>query len=306
MSGNGPTTTNNQSSTTSPYGKAQPLLNTGLSDALSLYKNKSLNPYTPTSTETRGGLIGQQRAANNAIAPLNQALSTFRNASTGGLDVSSQGQMGIRNLALGPSMTEQNLANVARGELIGQGDPNYDRLRQRAMENASTEAGMQASGLGRTGSDYHQTAVARQVGDTVAGMDYQRLQDERNRQVEANSLIDQMRQAGYGIGLNAQNSASAIQTGNQDRRLGAAGSIPGMVEATYSPYERITDIGRSYDVDRAAKAGVPGSNLSSLMQLLGIASPYGTTSGTGATQEPSNRAGQIGGAGLGLASLLFG
>ena len=301
-----PQSNSTSSTTTNPYPAARKGLNTGLADALSLYKKRQLNPYTPMSTETRGGLIGQQRAAGNAIGPLNEALAKYRGFSQGTGDISSAGQMGIRNMALGPSMSESNLGGIARGDLIGQGDPNYDRLRQRALEDASTEAGMQASGIGRTGSDFHQAAVGSRVADTVGAMDYQRLQDERNRQVEANSLIDQMRQAGYGIGLNAQNSASAIQGSNVGRRMDAAGSIPGMVEATYSPYERITNVGRSYDVDRAAKAGVPGSNISSLMQLLGVASPYGTTSGQGMQQEPGNEAGGWAGAGLGLASLLFG
>jgi hypothetical protein len=158
--------------------------------------------------------------------------------------------------------------------------------------------------MGRTGSDYHQTAVARQVGDTTAGMDYQRLQDERARQVEANSLMDQMRQAGMGLGLNAANSASAIQGSNYDRQLGAAGEVPGAYQATLSPYQTITGIGQQQDADLAAKRGAPGYNLSSLAQLLGMSQGFGTT--TGAVKQPSNTFGQIAGGGLGLASLLFG
>ncbi len=40
------------------------------------------------------------------------------------------------------------------------------------------------------------------------------------------------------------------------------------------------------------------------MQILGIASPYGTTTGT--AQAPDNSAAQWGGMGLGLAGLLLG
>ncbi len=300
MSSDGPTT--KTSSTTTPYPQGKQLLDTGLTDALGLYKQKRLNPATGLSSLTQSGMTGELRNAQGSIAPLSQSLQQFRNMAGGSGDISSSGQLDIAGRALGPSMTEQNLSGVAKGDFIGQNDPNYERLRQRAMENASTEAGMAASGLGRSGSDYHQTAVARQVGDTVAGMDMARLKEEQDRQLQANSLIDQLRQSGYGIGLNAQNSASALQGGNQDRRFAANSAIPGAVAATAAPYQTITGLGRAHDVNNAANAGVPGANLSSLLSILGLAAPYGTTQGT--TQEPSNQAGQWGGGLLGLGSIL--
>lgn len=301
-----PKTTTNQTTTTSPYPLAKPLLNTGLTDALNLYKSHRLNPFTPLSRTTTNGLAGLTSQAISNRAPLQQSLQRFRNMAGGSGDVSSSGQLDIAHRALGPSMTEQNLSGIAHGDLIGQGDPTYDRLRQRALEDASTEASMQASGMGRTGSDYHQAAVGTRVADTVGSMDYQRMQDERARQVEANSLIDQLRQSGMGIGLNAQNSATAVQTGNQDRRFNANAAIPGAADATLSPYASILGAGSTLDANNAAKAGTGGANLSSLMQLLGLASSYGTTSGSGQTVEPSNKAGILAGGGLGLASLLFG
>ena len=290
--------------TTSPYPGVTAALNGGLKDALSLYRGRMLNPYTPLSQTTRNGLTGTINQAVSNRSPLQQSLSRFNSFANGAGDVGTRMQDNVYRKAMGPSMSEQNLSGIAHGDLIGQGDPNFDRLRQRAQENAATEAGMVASGMGRTGSDYHQTAVARQVGDTTAGMAYQRLQDERARQVEANSLIDSMRQSGYGIGLNAANSSSAIRTGNQDRRFNANAAIPGAANATMSPYASVLTAGGALDADRANKAGTRGANLSSLMQLLGIASPYGTTSGQ--TTEPSNRAGGIAGLGLSLGSLLFG
>lgn len=293
-----PKTTTN----TSPYPGITTGLNKGLSDALDLYKKQRLNPYTATDTLTRGGLEGLRRQSVNSIKPLNESLARFRSMALGSGDISSQGQLGIAQRAMGPSLTEKNLSGVANGDFIGLTDPNYERLRQRAQENAATEAGMVASGIGRSGSDYHQSAVARQVGDTTAGMDMARLKEEQDRQFQANSLIDQLRQSGLGIGLNAQNSASAIQAGNQDRRFNANNEIPGAVAATFAPYQQITDIGRAKDVDRVNKNGTAGTNLASLMQILGIASPYGTTT----TTEPDNKTGGLIGGGLGLASLLFG
>lgn len=289
-------------SQTSPYAGVVGGLKTGLTDALNLYKKKQLNPYTPLSSATTDTLASYRKQASNVRQPLNEALSRFTGFANGAGDVGSQGQLDIAQRALAPSMSEQNLGGVAKGDFIGLNDPNYERLRQRAQETAATEAGMVASGMGRSGSDYHQTAVARQVGDTTASMDMARLKEEQDRQYQANSLIDQLRQSGMGIGLNAQNSATAIQSGNQDRRFNANAAIPGAAAATLAPYGDMLDVGRAYDVNNAAKAGTKGSNLSSLMQILGLASPYSSTT----TTEPSNKAGGAAGLGLGLASLLFG
>lgn len=171
---------------------------------------------------------------------------------------------------------------------------------------------MQAGGMGRTGSDYHQTAVARQVGDTVAGMDYNRLQDERTRQVEANSLMDTMRQAGLNLGLNATNSKTAIDTSNKDRQLGAADRIPGILDAKTSLYDQIKGVGDIYQQDAQNRKGNTALNLNSMLQMLQNYSPYGITSSTqtGATTQtqtdPKNLFGKLAGGGLSLASLLLG
>jgi hypothetical protein len=299
-------TSGTQTSTSSPWSKATPLWSKGLTDALSLYKSKKLNPYVGLNSYQQNGLNTQYGNAASLQGALQNAMDITRGTAFGSGDVGSGYQSNIGSRALGPSYAEQNLANVADGSMIGGNDPNYERLRQRAQENAATEAGMVASGLGRSGSDYHQTAVARQVGDTVAGMDMQRLAEQEARQMQANQMMDSARQSGLGLGLNAYNSASSIQGANQDRRYNASQAIPGMSEAYMMPGQIMQGVGNAYQADAMAQKGTPGMNLQSLMNILQGTNQFNTTTGgtTGSAQGPDNTLGMILGGGLGLTSLL--
>lgn len=319
MSGGSSGTTTQQSGTTSglntttnlPYGKGKDLLNTGLSDALNLYKGGKLNPYVAPSAGTNNALQGLNTAALAGRGSLNSALSTFTNFSKGAGNISSGAQTDIAGKAMAPSYSEQNLAGVAAGDMLNKDDPNFERLLASAKDSAGTAARMSAGGMGRYGGDFAQTEVARTVGDLEAGQRYQRMNDERTRQVEANSLMDSMRQAGLGLGLNATNSASSIDAANKERQLGAAGAIPGAYQATLDPYKTALDVGHERDANNAARLGNKGANLSSLAQIMQMISPYGTqvntltgtTNGTGTSKEPFNWA-QLAGGGLGGLSLL--
>lgn len=316
MSGGGSNGTTTQQTGTSattntmlPYGKGKDLLNTGLADALNLYKGGKLNPYVAPSASTNNALQGLSKAALASRPSLNSALSTFTNFSKGGGNISSGAQTDIAGKAMAPSYSEQNLAGVAAGDMLNKDDPNFERLLASAKDSAGTAARMSAGGMGRYGGDFAQTEVARTVGDLEAGQRYQRLNDERTRQVEANSLMDSMHQAGLGLGLNATNSASSIDAANKDRQMGAAGAIPGAYQATLDPYKTALDVGHEYDANNAARLGNKGANLSSLAQIMQMISPYGTqigtqtSTGTGTSKEPFNWA-QLAGGGLGGLSLL--
>ncbi len=127
----------------------------------------------------------------------------------------------------------------------------------------------------------------------------------------ANSQMDAARQAGLGLGLNAQNSGSAIQTGNQDRRFNANASLPGLYDATLQPGKTIAGVGDIRHADTLARQGAGGQNLASLLQILQGTNPFGTvgTTGTqtsttnGTEKGPDNTAGGLLGLGLGGASL---
>jgi hypothetical protein len=254
------TTTGATTSAFSPYKRAQPMLDKLLADAMGYYKSGQLSPYVGLSGTTKQGLSGLTSGAMSGVSPLRQALGTYSDFAGGGMDVGTGGQDAIYRSALrarnvgtsglqgilqgamqnrdvgsgaqtgiyeqsanAPSFSEGNLAGVARGDFLDREDPNFERLLGRASEQAETAARMAAGAKGRYGGDYAQTEVGRTVGDLQAQSRYQQYQDERGRQVEANSLMDAMKQARLGLGLNAANSASGIQAGNEDRALSGLG-----------------------------------------------------------------------------------
>lgn len=147
--------------------------------------------------------------------------------------------------------------------------PGYEQIRNRIQADAATEAAMTASMRGRGGSPYAQGHVASEVADALAGFDLSQYNTERDRQNAAAAQI-------FGMG----------QTG-----LGNAGS---------SAYDLIS-LGQTPNIELERLLGVAGAGL-----------PFAKTqtdasgSGSGATTQPRNTLGMIGGGLLGGASLLFG
>lgn len=264
----------NQTTTTAPYRPATGLLNTALQRAGKLYSSGKLVPAMNDAQST--GINTEYYAAKRAQPVLDQGL---------------QSVLGISQDARGPSYAEQYLGDVASGSQIGANDPNFERLLSKAMANAATEAGMVASGMGRTGSDYHQTAVADTVGNLEASQRLARLQDQERRQMEAIGAMDTGRLGGMNTALNA------------------AGALPGMAAATLAPGQALQGLGNRITQDALDRRG-----FGQLAQILGLANGLGTTTssgtnvstGTGTAEGPDNTLGQILGGGLGLASLLKG
>jgi hypothetical protein len=306
------TTTSGGKTVTSPYGPSTSLWKTLLGKAGTLFNQNKLNPYTPLNTMQTSGLNSIVNKARMGQGALSNALTRTQGFAGGSGDVSSQGQLDIAGKAMGPSYAEQNLAGVANGSMLGGNDPNFERLLQKAKEDAATEAGMTASGLGRTGSDFHQTAVADTVGNLEASQRYARLQDQEQRQMAANQQMDAARQAGLGLGLNAQNSATAIDTGNRDLRFNANAAIPAAYQATLDPGKTVAGVGDIFHADKALKNGTGGTNLASLLQILSGTNPFGTVTNaqtgttTGTNTGPDNTAGGLLGGGLALTSILKG
>jgi hypothetical protein len=323
------TTTGTTSGTTKnvadPYALAKPGLDTALRDALGLYKTNSLDRYVGPSAETKSGLAGLLSSAKSGKSGLAAALGTFtgfaggggsvgsgaqtdiagRAITAGGNAVGTGAQTSLAGKALAPSYSEANLAGVARGDLLNADDPNFEHLLSRSTDAAALAAKQAAGARGRYGGDYAADNVTRAVGDIEAEARYKRLTDERSRQVEANSLMDQQRQAGLntslnasnsassidagnldrilsglGLGLNASNSATSIDAANRERQLSAAGQVPAAYDATLKPSQTMVDVGRTKEADLKAKADVKSNNLQALLGVLGAATPYGTSSTT--------------------------
>src|SRR5690606_13200613 len=78
----------------------------------------------------------------------------------------------------GPSLTEEQLLSVARGEQFGQNAPGYERLRAKALDDGMTGTAAGFLTNGRYGSSVMGDAVGTAATDVLAGMDYQNYQND--------------------------------------------------------------------------------------------------------------------------------
>lgn len=255
-------TTQTTSSSATPYPGAQPLVDTGLGDALTNY-SRTKQGFDPVEANLRGADWLRDRAVNaigaDQMAP---ALTSF--SSTFGKDGYNTAQRDAMSY----------LQPTARGDFLSLENPDFQRLLNKSMEDAATEASMVASGMGRSGSDFHQGTVAERVGDVAANARLGQYNLERDRQ---NSAIQSL----FGMG----------QTGMGNMAM--AGDV----------YQSLYDARTRPGVDLMALGQTGNTNIQNLLGAAQFASPFASMSGTGSTAQPKNTFGQIAGAGLGALSL---
>lgn len=238
-----------QTSTSEPYGPAQPHLQRTMTDASKLYEGGvggrtfmgSL--VNPMANQTIGGLDHMQNVSQQSVPFMSSAFGRLNNladdrnpqsvqgqdamsAAVGGYGAPGTGQIdSIASQSQGPSFSQQNLSNVAQGKMLGGADPYFERAMEAASRKAGDAINMSASGAGRYGSGVHQGNLAREIGDMQATARSNQYNTERGRQVEANSLIDAQRGAGLDRALGAYSTSAGIQGQNADRRIGAANNL---------------------------------------------------------------------------------
>lgn len=351
-----------------PYKAAQPLLNSAIGGAQNLlksgvgqqvYTGSTVIPFAQQSTQgmnaiqsqasaamrpggfsgqmgnviNQGGFTGQQQSAVNALNPF---MSGRGDVSTSAIN--SLGNQAMNNpfmdQVMGPSMSEQNLSGIASGGFLNREDPNFERVLARASENAANSVNMSLAGAGRYGSGVHQGNLARTVGDLQADARLGQYNTERDRQVQANSLIDQQRLANTGLGmgayqtginqaLSAAGTSAGLQGQNADRRLGAisqgfnAGqqafnNMPTAYQNQQMPAQNMMDIGAMYE-DLAGRLkndelrifneaqNAPWDQLARANAIAGGAGQFGTSTNTAQTPGQNPFA-----TGLGYASSLAG
>lgn len=172
-------------------------------------------------------LSGFQSFANGAGNVSNQSLLDYARGATGG---SNPAMAGFQELsgARGPSVSEQNLMNIAQGGMLGLTDPNFEAVLARATQRQNDAVNMQASAMGRYGSGAHQGVLAREVGDMQAQARMEQLMRERQAQVEANTLIDTQRNIGDQTRLSALGGMSSASEAAAARQLAALQAATGV------------------------------------------------------------------------------
>lgn len=140
-------------------------------------------------------------------------------------------------------------SNRAAGNELGQSDPSYAALRQRAIDDAITGTTAQFSGNGLFGSDRNQKLAAEGAGNAALGFDYKQYQDSMTRQAEAAKML------------------------------------PELLQSSLMPSSVTGAVGASQDADAQARAGGGLDYLKQFTSILGGVSAAGPQTTT--TKQPS-------------------
>lgn len=290
MSGGSKTQTSTSSA--EPYKAAKPLLDWSMGQGMDMAKQGGLAkpltmstvvPFADQTTQAFGGMMNNAQGQTGNMAQGVSGLS----------DLIGRGGYGSGT----SSMAEQNLGNVASGQMLGGGDPHFQNVLDQATRRAGDAVNLQASSMGRTGSGANQGVLAREVGDLSARMMSDQYNRERDRQVQAVGMIDDQR-----------NTAA-------NNMMNATGMLPAAYQGSMMPYQTMRDVGSSYedlygrqlnDQLRIAQEtqNAPLANIQALLGIAGGAGQYGTQTQT--AQMPGTGLSNALGYGLGGLSALGG
>ena len=216
----GSSKTQTQTSTSTPWDKAQPYLTSYMKQADTLQKDGSgfnypnfdtVVPFSGQTTQALSGIEGQANAGN----PLGTA--------------SQSTALGILNGSGGPT-TEADY----RGLLSRAGNPYYEGEVDKAATKLAGDINLGMSDLGRYGSGFHADTLANEIGDFRS----KALADNYNATIQNERGL-----LGDITGVQQQGIAN---------KFGAISAAPGIYEQMFAPYNKLGQVGSAYD-DLAAR-----------------------------------------------------
>jgi len=286
----GGSNTQKTQATNAPWAPAQPALQTGLNDAMALYKSGSaFKPYmgstvVPNSVQTQNALGLQENYARGLTPYFENAFNhVAANVQKGGLNETQQGVV-------------NRLTGQATGAFNPNDNPGFQSVLKQATDSAGQAVDMGASAAGRYGSGIHQGNVAREVGNVAGQLTSNEYNDYKNRRDAANSSL-------FNAGQQQQNNINA----NTDALSNAYNNL-------LTPSRTLMDVGSNYE-DLAGRTlndqlriwqGQQSAPKNALEWLAAIGSGAGSLGGTQNTtaQGPSSSPfGQALGGLIGLNSL---
>lgn len=259
MSGTSSSTQNtNQTSRTTPYGVAQPHLDSLLGRLGTIDPN-----LTGTETDAFSALTANAQAGN----PFANQIGGVANTLLGG----GPDRTGMVGDTL--SQYQGSLSPFARGDFV---DPSKNQALQGYLSMAGDEATKRVNamyaGSGRdpAGAGSYAQNVGKGVAEATAPILYDAYNQARGQQLGAiNSL--------FGAGTGAAGLLSGLdqtRLGNQQAGIGAASTAQAAVDA---PQMRLLEL-------EAQRRGIPMQNIASLLgPLMGAGQAFGTQNMTGTT-----------------------
>lgn len=262
----------------------------GLADANTQYSTDALSNL--------GGIIGGDGLAAGMGKPLN----IMGNVATGKNEIetgSDYGKIANRMARLGGNTekfsgvgdyknlmgeandkfySERYLDDMARGRLVGGGNPELENIIRQSNQNVQNLVNARMAGSGSYGGSRYASNMTRELTDAEQRLRYQNYENERARQMQAVGMLDAAQAAGFGQqatatqGLanartqdlqnrlattNAQMGALAGQTGvqgqNIQNQLGAAGQMAGTLQQGQA--NRLAGMGLSPAMQQASFLG---------------------------------------------------
>ena len=264
-----------------PYKAAKPLLDKGMGDALSLYKNGGLVKPNTMST-----VVPYAQQTTQGMG----AITDMANANMGGNGLSGQFQNIINSG--GYNQDQQTALSGIRDTATRSFDPfnnpAFKQVLNQAQEGSMFGSNAAAAGMGRYGSGAHQGVQQRELGDLTARMVGGEYNNWQNRQGQAQQQL-------FNAGQQGQQNIGAAYDGMQapiESLMGVGAMNEDLMGRVMNDQLRINQ----------EKQNAPLANIQALLAAASGAGNYGKTSAT--SQGPSNTFSNIAGGILGGGSLL--
>lgn len=173
-----------------------------------------------------GGLSAQTQAGLNGLYGASQQPNSFGAA--------TQFSNGLLANANNPSLTEQQLGGVARGEYLNGANPYFEQNLQNSLQDAGTGVNAALGANGRYGSSVHVNQLGTTLGQLSTSARSSQYENERNRQAQALAAIEGQRQQGINNGQWAASNAGSLY------------------QNSLLPYQTQLGVGQAFDADRQA------------------------------------------------------
>lgn len=196
---------------------AKPLLTTGASEALDLYR--------------RG--VGGNTFMGSTVAPLSgttmDGVNQMRNAGANWNTGATRGLYGnLAGTALNDPYVNKtsdlagNIADMASGKHLKEGNPYADAVLGKSLDDTAARVRSSMSGSGRYGSNFSQQTLGNTLADQSNQFRYQQYNDDQQRMLDANALSGQL----YG-------QASNLRGAGLDRAYKSADSMAGLDQRNF-------------------------------------------------------------------------
>lgn len=265
-----------------PPAWAEPLFKQSATEAGNLFNSGvGGNTYTGNTVSDLSG---------TTMSGVNQLAQAGANNNTAGTRPLLQG---IGAASVAPSYSEGNLADMASGKYLREGNPFFEAALQPQLDKTAAQVQSQFSGAGRYGSGANTGVLTSELGGIRSGALRDQFNADNSNMLTANGMMDTARNAGLDRGLQATNAMGAQDQQQFQNRLTGAG-------ATLQAGNILDDQAQKQLADRVAAWYASDNEDWTRLGLLqsaaaGSAGNYGTQVAT--SRQPVGIGGVLGGIG---------